>query len=232
MSKSALILRHLAFEGLGSFGPVLEQEGYRLTHAEAGIDALPDPLAADLVVVLGGPIGVNDTDAYPYMKVERDWLVPRLAARRPTLGICLGAQLMAAALGAKVASMPQKEIGFTPLTLTEAGGKSPLSHLGNVPVLHWHGEAFEIPDGADHLAETAACPTQAFAMGPAILGLQFHPEAGELPGFERWLIGHSVELAGAGIDPANLRREARTRGPSLKSAGQTMLHTWLRNLPE
>ena len=231
MSKSALILRHLAFEDLGSFGPVLEKEGYQIIHAEAGIDALPDPLGPDLVVVLGGPIGVNDVHAYPSMHAERDWLVPRLAAHRPTLGICLGAQLMAAALGAKVAPMQQKEIGFSALTLTEMGGRSPLSHLKNVPVLHWHGEAFDIPDGADILAGTEACRTQAFAMGPTILGLQFHPEAGELPAFERWLIGHSVELAAAGIAPADLRRDAETLGPPLRSAGQSMLRAWLRGLP-
>ena len=231
MSKSALILRHLAFEDLGSFAPVLEEDGYRLIHAEAGIDALPDPLSPDLVVMLGGPIGVNDSNAYPYMQAERDWLVPRLAARRPTLGICLGAQLMATALGAKVTPMREKEIGFSALTLTEAGGNSPLSHLGDVPVLHWHGEAFAIPDGADNLAGTETCPTQAFAMGPAVLGLQFHPEAGELPGFERWLIGHSVELSGAGIDPAKLRRGAGMHGPSLKRAGQAMFRAWLRDLP-
>ncbi|MEO1985339.1 MAG: glutamine amidotransferase [Martelella sp.] len=231
MSKSALILRHLAFEDLGSFGPVIEEDGYRLIHAEAGIDALPDALNPDLVVVLGGPIGVNDGDAYPTMSAERDWLVPRLAARRPTLGICLGAQLMAAALGARVAAMPRKEIGFSTLTLTEAGIHSPLRHLGDVSVLHWHGEAFDIPDGADNLASTAACATQAFAMGPTIMGLQFHPEAGELPAFERWLIGHSVELAGADVDPAGLRREAETHGPSLKRAGQSMLRAWLQGLP-
>lgn len=231
MSKSALILRHLVFEDLGSFGPVLEEDGYRLIHAEAGVDTLPDPLAADLVAVLGGPIGVNDTQAYPCMGQERDWLVPRLAARRPTLGICLGAQLMAAALGAGVNPMPRKEIGFSALTLTKDGINSPLRHLSDVPVLHWHGEAFDIPDGADNLASTAACATQAFAMGPNILGLQFHPEAGELPAFERWLIGHSVELAQAGIDPVDLRHDAITHGAALKRAGQSMLRAWLQGLP-
>nr|WP_272214360.1 glutamine amidotransferase [Marinicella sp. W31]MDC2879961.1 glutamine amidotransferase [Marinicella sp. W31] len=231
MSKTALILRHLAFEDLGSFAPVLEEEGYRFIHVEAGIDVLPDPLAADLVVVLGGPIGVNDDHAYPSMRTERDWLAPRLAARRPTLGICLGAQLMAAALGARVAPMPLKEIGFSALTLTASGGNSPLSHLSDIPVLHWHGEAFDIPDGANNLAGTAACTTQAFAMGANILGLQFHPEAGERPAFERWLIGHSVELADAGIDPAGLRHDAETHGRSLKRAGQSMLQAWLRDLP-
>ncbi|MBB2973023.1 glutamine amidotransferase [Mesorhizobium sp. RMAD-H1] len=231
MSKSALILRHLAFEDLGSFAPVLEEEGYRLVHAEGGIDPLPDPLSADLVVVLGGPIGVNDRQAYPCMKAERDWLVPRLAAGRPTLGLCLGAQLMAAALGARVAPMPGKEIGFAPLTLTEAGRRRPLRALEDVPVLHWHGETFDTPANAENLATTESCATQAFAIGPTILGLQFHPEAGELPAFERWLIGHSVELAQAGIAPEGLRRAARECGPALTVAGQSMLRAWLQDLP-
>ncbi|MCD1635324.1 glutamine amidotransferase [Martelella mediterranea] len=231
MPKSALILRHLAFEDLGSFAPVLEEEGYRLIDSEAGVDPLPDPLDADLVVVLGGPIGVNDAAAYPLMVAERDWLAPRLAARRPTLGICLGAQIMASALGARVAPMSRKEIGFSTLTLTEAGKGGPLDHLADTPVLHWHGEAFETPVGAENLAATSACATQAFAMGPAILGLQFHPEAGELPAFERWLIGHSVELAGAGVDPADLRRAASAHGAALRDAGQSMLSAWLQDLP-
>lgn len=231
MSRSALILRHLAFEDLGSFEAVLEAEGYRLTHAEAGIDPLPAPLGADLVVVLGGPIGVNDGAAFPCMTAERDWLVPRLAARRPTLGICLGAQLMAAALGARVAPLASREIGFGPLTLTEAGRAGPLAALSEVPVLHWHGEAFETPAAAENLATTDRCATQAFAIGPAILGLQFHPEAGELPAFERWLIGHSVELAQAGIAPESLRRAAAEHGAALKRAGRSMLRQWLRELP-
>lgn len=230
MSKSALILRHLTFEDLGSFAPVLEDEGYRPVLIEAGIDPLPDPLDADLVVVLGGPIGVNDEQAYPSMTAEREWLAPRLAARRPTLGICLGAQLMAAALGARVAPMPGKEIGFAPLELTEAGRKGPLAALDGVSVLHWHGEAFETPAMAENLATTSACATQAFALAPNVLGLQFHPEAGELPTFERWLIGHSVELAQAGIRPEDLRRAAEENGPSLRIAGQAMLNTWLRGL--
>jgi len=230
VSKSALILRHLTFEDLGSFAPVLEDEGYRPVLIEAGIDPLPDPLDADLVVVLGGPIGVNDEQAYPSMTAEREWLAPRLAARRPTLGICLGAQLMAAALGAKVAPMPGKEIGFAPLELTEAGRKGPLAALDGVSVLHWHGEAFETPAMAENLATTSACATQAFALAPNVLGLQFHPEAGELPTFERWLIGHSVELAHAGIRPEDLRRAAEENGPSLRIAGQAMLNTWLRGL--
>ncbi|REF69024.1 GMP synthase (glutamine-hydrolysing) [Paracoccus versutus] len=138
--KSALILRHLAFEDLGSFAPVLRDAGYQLQDVEAAVDPLPDPLEPDLVVVLGGPIGVNDGAAYPCMTEERNWLAMRLAADRPTLGICLGAQLMAAVLGARVAPIAEKEIGFAPLTLTAPGRAGPLAHLSNIPVLHWHGE--------------------------------------------------------------------------------------------
>lgn len=231
MSKTALILRHLPFEDLGNFAPVSKGAEYRLEQIDAGIDSLPDPLQADLVVVLGGPIGVNDHQAYPFMAEERDWLVPRLEARRPTLGICLGAQLIASALGAKVSPMPQKEIGFAPLALTDAGTRGPLQNLTDVPVLHWHGEAFDIPDGACKLAATAFCQTQAFALGSTILGLQFHPEAGELPDLERWLIGHSVELAQAGVAPDTLRRDAVVHGPTLRHAGQKMLRAWLAELP-
>mgnify|MGYP001172754677 CR=1 FL=1 len=231
MSKTALILRHLPFEDLGNFAPVLEDAEYRLEQIEAGIDSLPDPLQADLVVILGGPIGVNDHQAYPFMAEERDWLVPRLEARRPTLGICLGAQLIASALGAKVSLMPHKEIGFAALTLTDAGAHGPLRSLANVPVLHWHGEAFDIPAGACNLAATTLCQTQAFALGSTILGLQFHPEAGELPDLERWLIGHSIELAQAGVAPDTLRRDAALHGPALQHAGQEMLKTWLAELP-
>lgn len=230
MTKTALILRHVAFEDLGSFAPVLKEAGYHLQGIDAGINPLPDPLAPDLVVVLGGPIGVNEGAAYPCMDQERDWLRPRLAADRPTLGLCLGAQLMAAALGARVAPLPAKEIGFAPLTLTEAGRAGPLNHLSEVPVLHWHGEAFEIPQGADLLASTPACATQAFARGRNLLGLQCHPEAGMLPDFERWLIGHSTELAHAGLAPEDLRQQARQHGPALRAAGQAMIGQWLREL--
>ncbi|GGO54162.1 GMP synthase (glutamine-hydrolysing) [Roseovarius pacificus] len=228
--KSALILRHLAFEDLGTFAPVLRDAGYQLRDIEAAVVPLPDPLEPDLVVVLGGPIGVNDSAAFPCMTEERDWLAMRLAADCPTLGICLGAQLMAAALGTRVAPIAKKEIGFAPLTLTAPGRAGPLAHLSDIPVLHWHGEGFALPVGAERLAATPACETQGFARGRTILGLQFHPEAGMLPDFERWLIGHSAELAQAGIAPEALRQDAKVHGPALRAAGQAMFRHWLREL--
>ncbi|MEZ5768589.1 MAG: glutamine amidotransferase [Paracoccaceae bacterium] len=228
--KSALILRHLAFEDLGTFAPVLRDVGYQLRDIEAAVEPLPDPLEPDLVVVLGGPIGVNDSAAFPCMTEERDWLAMRLAADCPTLGICLGAQLMAAALGTRVAPIAKKEIGFAPLTLTAPGRAGPLAHLSDIPVLHWHGEGFDLPAGTERLAATPGCETQGFARGRNILGLQFHPEAEMLPDFERWLIGHSAELAQAGIAPEALRQDAKVHGPALRAAGQAMFRHWLREL--
>ncbi|MGH2341504.1 glutamine amidotransferase [Segnochrobactraceae bacterium EtOH-i3] len=232
MSKQVLAIRHIHFEDLGLFGPVLSEAGYVVRYHD--LDAAPvaslDPLAPDLLVVLGGPVGVYETEAYPYLAEERALLARRLAARRPTLGICLGAQQIARTLGADVSPMGHKEIGFAPLTLSDAGRRGPLRHLDGVPVLHWHGDAFRIPAGADSLASTPGCPTQGFSLGPNVLGLQFHPEVDAGAGLERWLTGHAAELAAAGIDPRVLRSQAAETGPALRDAGRRLLTDWLASL--
>lgn len=230
MLKSAVVIRHVHFEDLGTFEAVLTASGYRVHYYDLGLNELwtLDPTGPDLMVVLGGPVGVYETDAYPFLEEERQLLEKRLASGRPTLGICLGAQMIAAALGAKVAPMGYKEIGFSSLTLTEAGRVGPLRHLEGVPVLHWHGDAFDIPDGASSVATTALCATQGFSIGPNILGLQFHPEVDACAGIERWLIGHAAELAAARIDPCALRNDAMKHGPGLREAARKMLTEWLQ----
>ncbi|WP_206244860.1 glutamine amidotransferase [Novosphingobium terrae] len=233
--RTALAIRHIHFEGLGLFAPVLAQAGYDLTYHDVGADPLEeiDPSAPDLLVVLGGPVGVYEGEAYPFLETELSILKARLQAGRPTLGLCLGAQLMAFALGAKVAPMGHKEIGFGALTLTDAGQAGPLRHLANVPVLHWHGDAFETPPGAENLATTTLCATQAFALGPNILGLQCHPEVDAQAGIERWLIGHAAELAGAGISSAALRAQAADLAASTSGDGaRAMLRAWLEGLSD
>ena len=97
-------------------------------------------------------------------------------------------------------------------------------------MLHWHGDAFAIPEGADHLAATPLCRNQAFALGTNVLGVQFHPEADASGGLERWLVGHAVELAAAGVDPRILREDAVRAGPALRQAGRRMLTEWLEGL--
>ncbi|WP_030539549.1 glutamine amidotransferase [Sphingobium sp. DC-2] len=231
MQKSAVAIRHVPFEDLGTFAQPLAQAGYALRYCDVGVDDLATvaPVETDLIIALGGPVGVYETRSHPFLVDEMQLLKERLAADRPTLGICLGAQIMAAALGAGVAPGDEKEIGFAPISLTRAGAAGPLAHLIDTPVLHWHGDRFEMPAGAERLAETAACDHQAFALGPNILGLQFHPEAdGER--IERWLIGHACELAAAGIDPCALRAEAARHGAALRDAGRLMFSQWLKEL--
>ena len=114
--------------------------------------------------------------------------------------------------------------------MTEAASATPLRHLAPTPVLHWHGDTFDLPEGATHLASTALCRNQAFAVGSNILGLQFHPEADPAAGIEPWLIGHAAELASAGIDPRALRDGAKALGLSLLAKAQAMLTEWLNGL--
>jgi len=232
MTKTALVLRHLLFEDLGTFAAPLDKAGYTVEYRDAwDLDfAKADPLSPDLLVVLGGPIGVYEQTAYPFLTQERGFISARLTANRPTLGICLGAQLMAAAREAKVYPSGLKEIGFEPLILTADGQQSPLRHLTAMPVLHWHGDTYDLPAGARLLASTVEIEQQAFAIGPNILGLQFHAEADTMPKFERWLVGHAVELAGAGIDIPALRQKAAIHGESLKQGAQALLTEWLGQL--
>lgn len=208
--KRVLALRHVAFEDLGLFERPLLDDGYSITYVEAPTHDLcaVDVISPDLLVVLGGPIGVYEEAAYPFLTRELALIRQRLDSGRALLGICLGAQLVAHACGAAVYAGPAREIGWAPVTLTDAGTASPLAPLADgEPVLHWHGDTFDLPRGAIGLASTSAYPQQAFAIGTQVLALQFHLETSQV-GIERWLVGHAVELSNAGVDLAGLRAGA------------------------
>lgn len=222
----ATAIRHVLFEDLGILEPLLNEGGYEVEYLDAGIEDLGAAAETDLLVVLGGPIGVGDVDAYPFLRDEIELIAARLDAGGPTLGVCLGAQLMAAALGAEVHSTGRTEIGFGELELTPEGRASALAGLEGIPVFHWHGDEFAIPDGAERLASTEGFPNQAFSIGTNALALQFHIEAD--PAYlERWLIGHSGELAAARIEPASLRDAAAEHGERLASAARRVIADWL-----
>jgi GMP synthase (glutamine-hydrolysing) len=231
--KTALALRHVHFENLGILEPILQQRGYTIQYIDPAIDDIKsvDPKAADLVIVLGGPVGAFEDKLYPFLSAELDFIETRLRSKQPILGICLGAQLIARVFGAPVAPMGTKEIGFSEVSLTEAGSTSPLAALSGVPVLHWHGDQFGIPANAEFLASTDVCSHQAFSVGHQVLALQFHLEA-DTSKIEQWLVGHAAELAQADINIHLLRKQAAEYGDQLKDAGSKVMHAWLDQLED
>jgi GMP synthase (glutamine-hydrolysing) len=232
MTKMTIAIRHVHFEDLGAFDDVLRRHDYTVRYCDVGIDDVVgvDPLAPDLIVVLGGPISAYQELTYPFLGQELALLEHRLAAARPTLGICLGAQLMARALGARVYPAPTKEIGWGELQLSEAGRTASFRHFAGVPVLHWHGDTFDLPEGTALLASTEICPNQAFSLGRHALACQFHPEV-TAAGFERWLVGHAVEIAAAqGISPAVLRSDTERFAQNSAERGAAFLSEWLAAL--
>ncbi|WP_062314586.1 glutamine amidotransferase-related protein [Demequina rhizosphaerae] len=218
-------IRHVAFEDLGIWEAEITAHGYEIVYLDAGVDDLAPFAAAELGIVLGGPVGAGDVADYPVLAEEASLLAARVEAGRPTLAVCLGAQLLAHALGGSVAP-GEPEVGWGSVDLAPAAADTPLRHLAGAPVLHWHGDAIVPPPAATVLASTPATPCQAFAIGSA-LALQFHPEV-DAERIERWLIGHTGELRGMGIAPGDLRAASRAAGDDAAVAGILMVREWLR----
>jgi GMP synthase-like glutamine amidotransferase len=172
-----LVFRHVPFEGLGLIAPVLAARHIEVDYADlykAGA-AVPDITGYDALVFLGGPMSVNDD--LPYLATEMELIRHAMARRQPVLGICLGAQLIARALGATVRRNSAREIGWFDLRFTAAGETDRLFHgLSSETVFHWHGETFDLPPGAELLASSDLCRNQAFRIGETVYALQFHLE--------------------------------------------------------
>jgi GMP synthase (glutamine-hydrolysing) len=232
-SRHALVLSHVAFENLGSLEVPLRERGFAIETVDAATARFPLPQAerCDLLVVLGGPIGVYDRQEYPFLNGEIACIGARLAAHRPILGICLGAQLMAAALGARVyAGEHGAEIGWGPIEAATDQADSPdwfapLLTPG-LSLFHWHGDTFDLPQGAVHLAKTDRYINQSFTSDNFALALQFHPEV-TANGLERWYVGHACELRHAGISVEDLRADALRFAPALEEAAARFWSLWL-----
>ncbi|MDA8141279.1 MAG: type 1 glutamine amidotransferase [Desulfobacteraceae bacterium] len=173
-------LQHVPFEGLGYIATWAKHLGHTLSATALYADASPPTSDAfDLLVIMGGPMGVYDTDQFAWLTQEKRFLEKVLRQNKPVLGICLGAQLMADVLGAKVFKNQHKEIGWHPVNRAAAA-----SHTGwekifpeRFDAFHWHGDTVDLPSGALHLAQSEACRHQAFYYPPAAIGLQFHLES-------------------------------------------------------
>jgi len=224
--KTVVAIRHLYFEDLGLLAPILKARGYAIRYMDGWDIDIDAASKADLLVLLGGPISVNEMREYPFMASEITLAKTRLEANRPLLGICLGAQVMTRAIGGTVRPGSEKEIGWHPVQVTAAGHDSVLRHLDGVPVLHWHGEVCVPPEGTAALASTAPCAFQAFAPNALSLALQFHVEAGA-NGIEPWLVGHTLEIMSNGRDVVTLREDTARHGKALTKAATTMVEEWL-----
>jgi GMP synthase (glutamine-hydrolysing) len=224
--QNAVAIYHVAFEDAGTLGPVLQERGIGLTYLQAGVDDLSPALDADLLLVLGGPIGIYEIDRYPFLKEELAVIEKAVKQGTPVIGICLGCQALAAVLAARVYPGPQAELGWDQLTLTDEGKASPLGVLEGLHILNWHGDTFDLPSGATRLASTPVTPNQAFSYGDNVLALQFHVEL-EGRDMERWLIGHTLELAKHNVDLAEMRALTARYAPPTNAASRKLFNQWL-----
>ena len=170
--------QHVPFEGLGAMEGWLTARGHTLacTRFYAGETAPTTVDGFDWLIVMGGPMNVNQYRDFPWLKAEKRVIRDAVAAGKRVLGVCLGAQLIADALGGKVYQNEEREIGWFPVMAVPEGKESPLAFPAETVVFHWHGDTFSLPPGGVWLARSEACEHQAFAVGARVLGLQFHLE--------------------------------------------------------
>jgi GMP synthase (glutamine-hydrolysing) len=230
MARSALIIRHVPHEGIAGYRDPIEAAGYELDRIDVTDPAFAtlDLTQPELLIMMGGPMGVYEQDQYPWIACQLRRLARRLETGAPTLGVCFGAQMMAAALGARVYAGPVKEVGFRPLSSVKSG--TPLDHLADAPVLHWHGDTFDMPENVELLASSDAYDHQAFRRGSNILALQFHAEMGLDPRFDEWLRQWPEAPAEAGSSVEQMREDHSQYGPLAVEAGRRMIADWLTGL--
>ena len=228
--KTCIAIRHILFEDLGHFEDPIRKAGYDIQYREAPVDNFEDAPDADLLVILGGPCSVNEGGLYPYIDQEIAIAKHRIDNALPTLGICLGAQIIAHAAGANVyAGDHGVEIGWAPISFTKEGAQSFLSPLGEngAPIFHWHGDTFDLPKNATLIASSEQYKHQIFSISNNILAFQSHPELDPAK-IEYWLIGHACELSQNGVDRSQIRKDTVNYSAAFKQNSDQSIANWLK----
>jgi GMP synthase (glutamine-hydrolysing) len=237
MVTDVIVLQHVEPETPGAIQPALERAGVatHVVHIYAG-DPVPTTLGdAAGLVLMGGPMGVYDQDRHPHLREELRLIDHALAIDAPVLGICLGSQLLASALGADVRPSGRQEIGWLPIEWAPDAAHDPIvgaaatgaatTGTGALTAFHWHGDVFDLPHGARLLARSAITPLQAFAYRERAYGFLFHLEVDE-PLVNAMLRAFGDEVRSAGLDPDHIRSGAATHGPALTTAAIDIFGRW------
>ncbi|HIF63095.1 MAG TPA: type 1 glutamine amidotransferase [Deltaproteobacteria bacterium] len=233
--RKILVFQHVAHELLGTLNPLLKDSGFRIRYVNFDRDPAARPSLDGYfgLVVLGGPMNVDQVDLYPFLAVEVELVAEALQRGMPVLGICLGAQILARALGADVRPHHSKEIGWYQINPTPAGADDPVfaGMSDTEHIFQWHGDTFDIPSGAVHLASSPDCENQAFRYGDTAYGFQFHLEV-DRPMVERWLtVPHNrqeiTDLNGA-IDPEQIRSDTLQHIDKLQRLSDDTFSRWIK----
>ena len=232
-NSSWIVLRHSSLEGVGLLGTVLRDHGihHRGLDLYRGEPAPKDMRSVGGLIVLGGAMGVHDAEKFPFLKTELALLERTITAGRPVLGICLGAQMIAHVLGARVYAGERREVGWGSVALTEEAGNDPVfaDSDSTLDVFHMHGDTYELPADARHLARSTQYEQQAFEWGGVVYGLQFHLEFTE--SMIQRLTGDADAaryLRDSGASPERVLAEAPDRTARMGEAGQRIFGNYFR----
>jgi GMP synthase (glutamine-hydrolysing) len=229
-----LVFQHVPYEPLGTLDPLLKESGFRIRYVNFGREPGQRPALDryEALIILGGPMNSDQIDTYPNLITEVDILREAVDRDMSVLGICLGAQLLAKALGGTVSRNAVREIGWYDVQLTEVGLHDPVlsTFAPTQEVFQWHEDGIALPPGIDVLARSDACPVQAFRHAEHVYGFQFHLEV-NAPLIERWLAvpAHqaSLEEERGRIDPAEIRRRTETSIDQLERLSRETFQRWI-----
>ncbi len=228
--------RHMCSDGLCALSDTLDEKNIPYHYIDTYRDdlAVYDPLDENPLIILGGTCGVYQMEDYPFLKDELNVLEKRLAADLPTLGICLGAQLMAKALGAKVeAGTKGPEIGWYDISVNEAGMNSPVRHFDKqyTKMMQWHGDTFDLSSDMVRLASSEQYQNQAFSYGKNAIGVQFHPEVRPCT-LKGWYVSAAGDVANGTLDLPKMRADTEANIDRMSQQARLFIGEWLGNVAQ